>query len=87
MYRDFYDTAAAYSKCRDSAVIQAVSFGNLIPMRELFRKNRLFVPEDRILLKTAHQLCCYSSSISEPLRKKSEKWILEQGTDPKEIQR
>jgi|GEM_PF-2113086 len=83
MYRDFYDTAAAYGKCRDSAVIQAVSFGNLEPMRELFRKNRLFVPEDKILLETAHQLCYYSSSISESLRKKSEKWILEQGTNRK----
>ena len=87
MYRDFYDTAATYGKCRDSAVIQAVSFGNLEPMRELFRKNRLFVPEDRILLETVHQLCCYSSSISEPLRRKSEKWILEREADHKEIQR
>jgi len=80
MYRDFYDTAAAYGKCRDSAVIQAVSFGNTEPMRELFRKNRLAVPEDRILLETAHQLCCCSTSISEPLRKKSEKWIRKRGT-------
>ncbi|MBR1530027.1 MAG: hypothetical protein IJ642_12120 [Oscillospiraceae bacterium] len=79
MREDFHDTASAYCKRRDSAVIQAVSFGNLEPLRNLIRQNRLPVPDDDVLISTAHRLCCHSPSVPEPLREKSAEWIKNRG--------
>lgn len=79
MKEDFYDIAAAYSKRRDSAVIHAVSFGNLEPLRSLLRKNKLPVPDDAALLSMAHRLCFHSPSIPENLRNQSEKWLKRKG--------
>ena len=74
-FRDACEAARAYSRRRDSAVKQAVMFGNLNPLRNLFRQNRIPVPDDETILRTAHEMCCHSPEIPESVRKKSAQWL------------
>lgn len=74
---DFYSSASAYITRRNSAVIQAVCYGNLYAMKALFQSSNLQVPEDDVLMRIAHELCVHTSEMPKNLNKKSRKWLAE----------
>lgn len=77
--REIYSWIENYCKQRDEAVIQAVKYGNLEPLKELARRNGMYIPKDEVLIISAHKMCYNITTMPKDLQKKSEKWLTERG--------
>ncbi len=69
-----------YCKVRDAAVVAAVEHGDLVPLKRLISENGLpNASSDKVLLCTAHKMCCNITNMPDTFQEKSRKWLKEQG--------
>lgn len=64
-----------YCKKRDAAVISAVRDGDLEPLKQLSRENGQRIPEDKIILISAHKCCCAITTMPPELQERSREWL------------
>lgn len=77
---DRYSKIENYCKMRDAAVVAAVEHGDLVPLKRLIAGNCLpNASSEKVLLISAHKMCCNITTISEKLQEKSRKWLEEHG--------
>lgn len=75
------ESIANYCRKRNAAVIAAVRDGNVEPLKRLAEKSDQPVPNDYVLLISAHKMCLAITTMPEDLQAKSRRWLKERGFD------
>lgn len=68
-----------YCRKRNAAVIAAVRDGNVEPLKRLAEKSEQQIPNDYVLLVSAHKMCLAITTMPEDLQAKSRRWLRERG--------
>lgn len=69
------ESIANYCRKRDAAVIAAVRDGNVELMKHLAEKADTMMPNDYVLLVSAHKMCLAITTMPEELKEKSRRWL------------
>lgn len=68
-----------YVRMRDSAVIAAVSDGDIEPLKILSEKADAQLPSDTVIEISAHKMCLEITTMPKDLQEKSRKWLRDRG--------
>lgn len=69
----------AYCRERNAAVIEAVQDGNVERLKHLAEKGDMPIPNDMVLLISAHKMCLEITTMPAELQEKSRKWLKDNG--------
>lgn len=70
---------ADYCRKRNAAVIAAVRDSNVEPLKRLAEKSEQQMPNDYVLLVSAHKMCLAITTMPEDLQAKARRWLRERG--------
>lgn len=75
------EAIADYCRKQDAAVIAAVRDGNIEQIKNLAEKVDTHIPNDYVIMISAHKMCVNITTMPEELQEKSRKWLYEHGFD------